>query len=237
VSILDGWWDEAYRPEIGWAIGRGETYVDAEYQDQVEAEALYEVLERDVIPVFYDRGPDGLPRRWIARMKASTASLCHFFNTNRMVQEYAERFYLPAADRHRRLMADGIARAEALAVWRAQIGAAWPQVHVESIEGESVAELHVGETVRAQARVHLGALTPADVAVQLYLGRVDAKGEIVEAEAVSMQLVGPDGAGVYCFESPAVPCRRSGLHGYTVRVLPCHADLPTLFLPGLIVWA
>ncbi|MFQ6059490.1 MAG: glycosyltransferase family 1 protein, partial [Anaerolineae bacterium] len=255
LSTLDGWWDEAWldfgfgqrlqsairNPKFeipfGWAIGRGEVYDDPGYQDQVEAEALYDLLEQDVIPTFYDRGADGLPRRWIARMKASIGTLCHFFNTHRMVQEYTECFYLPAAARYRQLTADGMARARALAAWKARVQEGWPQVRVEAVGAEPLGELRVGDEVHARARVHLGVLTPDDVRVELYLGRVDAEGEIVEAEATPMQPVGPDGEGNYRFEVGAVPCRKSGLHGYTVRVLPHHPDLPTPFLPGLIVWA
>lgn len=243
LSTLDGWWDEAWHRSdwksepIGWAIGRGETYDNAEQQDQVEAEALYDLLEQDVVPTFYDRGADGLPRRWIARMKASIKTLCPFFNTHRMVQEYVQRFYLPAATRYQRLADNGLARARALAVWKGRVQAAWPQVRVEGVDGESVAEVHVGGQFRVRARVRLGALTPDDVTVQLYLGRVNPDGEIVEASATEMRAVGSDDDTCYLFEASAVVCCKSGLHGYTVRVLPRHPDLITPFLPGLIVWA
>jgi len=243
LSTLDGWWAEAWEEAeprsipIGWTIGRGETYDSADYQDQVEAEALYDLLERDVAPTFYERGADGLPRRWIARMKASIGTLCHFFNTHRMVREYAERFYLPAAERSRQLAADDLARARALAAWRARVGESWGQVRVEVVDAESPGELQVGDAMRVRARVQLGALTPDDVAVQLYLGRVSASGEIEEAVATPLQLVGPDGEGQHLYEAVRVTCSQSGLHGYTVRVLPHHPDLTTRFPPGLIAWA
>ncbi|MBI3977677.1 MAG: alpha-glucan family phosphorylase, partial [Chloroflexi bacterium] len=243
LSTLDGWWDEAWRASdaaghpIGWAIGRGEAYDDPGYQEQVEAEALYDLLEEDVIPTFYDRSADGLPRRWVGRMRSSVATLCHFFNTHRMVREYAERFYLPAAGRYRELTADGLARARELATWRAHVQTNWPQVEVEPVEVALPPELPVGGEVRVRARVRLGALKPEDVAVQLYLGRVDASGEIVEAMATPMAHVGPDGDGRSLFETAGVLLSRSGLHGYTLRVLPHHPDLATPFLPGLIAWA
>jgi starch phosphorylase len=237
LSVLDGWWDEAYRPDVGWAIGRGETYDDREYQDQVEAEALYNLLERDVVPLFYERDTGGLPRRWIARMKASIGSLCHYFNTHRMVQEYTERFYLPGAERYQQLTADDAARAQALAAWRTRVEAGWPQVSVEAVETESFNELQVGDTFHARARVCLGSLTPEDVRVELYLGRVDGTGELVDAQATLMQPSGQSEAGSFLFEADDVICFASGQHGYTVRVLPHHSDLTTPFLPGLIVWA
>jgi starch phosphorylase len=237
LSVLDGWWDEAYQPEVGWAIGRGEMYDDREYQDQVEAAALYDLLERDVVPLFYDQGVNGLPRRWINHMKASIGTLCHFFNTHRMVQEYTERFYLPGAERYRELTADDMARAKALAAWKSRVRQGWSQVRVEKVETEPFTELQVGDRLRAETRVYLGSLTPDDVRVELYLGRVDADGELVEAEATLMQPFEQDKAGSYRFEANEVTCFTSGCHGYTVRVLPHHPDLTTPFLPGLIVWA
>jgi starch phosphorylase len=237
LSILDGWWAEAYQPHVGWAIGSGETYDNRDYQDQVEAQALYDSLEQDVIPVFYNRGNDGLPRQWIARMKASTGALCYFFNTHRMVQEYTERFYLPSADHYQQFTANEAARAKNLATWRMCVRDGWPQVRIETVESEPFTELQVGVEFWVRATVYLGDLTPDDVRVELYLGRVDAAGELLEAETMPMQFVKQAGIGRYCFEATAVSCYTSGRHGYTVRVLPHHADLITPFLPGLIVWA
>lgn len=247
LSTLDGWWDEVwrspYRPEgIGWAIGKDEHYDSRDAQDQVEAEALYDILERDVIPTFYDRGPDRLPRKWIARMKASIGTLCHFVNTHRMVSEYVCQFYTRAHEQFRKLEADDAARARGLAAWIERVRAAWPQVRVLSVENGHGPGLPVGAQVRANARVQLGALTPDDVAVELYLGLVDPDGEIHEAETTLMKAAGRDPQGRYRYETVTVPCKRSGLHGFTVRIRPHHPDLPAAegavpFLPGLITWA
>jgi starch phosphorylase len=222
---------------IGWTIGRGEIYDDPEYQDQVEAEALYDLLEGDVIPTFYDRGEDKLPRRWIERMKASIGNLCHYFNTHRMVREYTERFYLPAAERQRQLTADGMARARSLAAWKERVRDQWPKVRIKSVTAGSLEGIQVNSEIKAQTEVSLGALTPDDVSVELYVGLVDADGEITGARAIQMRPVSDGGAGHYRFEVSSVACRRSGLHGFTVRALPRHPDLIESFLPGLIVWA
>ena len=243
LSVLDGWWDEAWRvPElrsspIGWAIGSGETYDSPEYRDQVESEALYDLLERNVVPTFYERGVDRLPRRWIGRMKASISVLCHFFNTHRMVRDYAELFYLPAHAKFLALAGDGAARARALAGWLERVRREWPQVRIEAVDGGPAAQLRVGATTRIGARLALGALGPEDVAVELYLGRLDPLGEITGAEPLPMKAAGRDERGLYLFEATAVPCSKSGQHGYTVRVLPHHVDLTAGFLPGLITWA
>ena len=241
LSTLDGWWDEAWNDAeshlIGWAIGRGETYPNQDTQDELEAQALYELLEGDVVPTFYHRGPDRLPRQWIDRMKASLGGLCQFFNTHRMVQEYAERFYAPAYRKFRDLAADDAKRARAMAAWKERVRTIWPEVRVESVENHSPATLPVGQPIQARVRVHLGALTPEDVSVELYHGRVNAGGQIVNGVATPMEVAGPGEGGSYTFEADPVACSDSGLHGFTVRVLPYHPDLPVALIPGLITWA
>jgi starch phosphorylase len=251
LSTLDGWWDEAWdcglrvwdnlancpTSAIGWTIGRGEVYEDLEYQDQVEAEALYDLLEGDVIPTFYDRGEDKLPRRWIERMKASIGNLCYYFNTHRMVREYTERFYMPAAERQGRMAADGMALARSLSAWKERVRDQWSNVRIKSVTAGSLEGIQVNSEIKAQAEVSLGALTPDDVSVELYLGLVNAGGEVTGARAIPMRPVGDGGEGRYRFEVSSVACCRSGLHGFTVRALPCHPDLIAPFLPGLIVWA
>jgi len=243
LSILDGWWDEAWhtetadQPFVGWAIGRGEKYDNQDYQDQVESLALYEILEHDVIPSFYERGADGLPRRWIARMKSSIATLCPEFNMQRMVTQYATDFYLRSHERQQHLMADNAVAARALAAWSQRIRDNWGQVAVEGVEALPEIELRSGGEVEVRARVRLGALKCEEVSVELYLGMLDADFEICDAAAVPMEKVSQPSDGVYVFAARSAACRESGLHGYTVRVLPYHVDEPQQFLPGLIHWA
>jgi starch phosphorylase len=243
LSTLDGWWDEAWTMSdwraspLGWAIGRGEKYDDPAYQDQVESEALYELLEQEVVPTFYERGPDGIPRQWVARMRASLGTLCHRFNTHRMVREYTERFYLPADGRVRRLTGKGLGPARELAEWRARMQSSWPEVKAEVLDGERSFEMHMGDELSARARVRLGGMAPEDVKVELYVGRIDAAGDIVDAEPHAMRLVGPESPGVWLFETSGVRSKHSGLHGFTVRVVPYHVGLPSCFVPGYITWA
>ena len=117
VSILDGWWDEAYEPELGWAIGSGETYEDDAYQDAVEADNLYDLLEHDVIPLFYQRSTEGLPLKWIRRMKGSASEYAARFNAHRMVREYYDRAYELAARQFAEFTSNGKHRARELAAW------------------------------------------------------------------------------------------------------------------------
>ncbi len=243
VSTLDGWWDEAWRAAaaehrfVGWAIGRGETDPNPDYQDQVEASALYELLERDIVPAFYERGADGLPRRWIHQMKSSIATLCPQFHMQRVVREYTADFYTIAHARYRTLTADHAARARTLADWAARIAANWSAVGVTRVDGNAAAEMSVGDPLKVKAAVRLGALAPDDVSVELIMGRLDADGAFADPVAHPMRAAGRDPAGDCLFEAATVPCCRSGRHGFTVRVIPFHSDEARSLLPGLIVWA
>jgi len=241
LSTLDGWWDEVWHDPanprtIGWAIGSGETYSDAAYGEQVEAEAFYDLLERAVIPAFYTRGSDRLPRKWIERMRASIGSLCSYVNTHRMVSDYVVRFYLSSYEQFKALDADGSARARNLAAWLERVRREWPQVRIVAVEQAKGTSFRVGEDVHVEARVRLGGLGVDDVAMELYLGRLNSAREIVDGAAVFMQPVASTGQGEHTFAVEA-PCQRSGLHGYTIRIRPRHPDMTTPVLPGLICWA
>lgn len=243
LSTLDGWWDEAWHMvdhrtnPIGWAIGLGEHYENTADQDRVEAEALYDILERDVIPIFYERGSSDLPRRWVAHMKACIGNLCHFFNTHRMVRSYTEQFYLPSADRFNQLAEKKAEKARKLAAWKARVRQAWPELKVLSVETDTNREVLLGNAFTVRARINLGDLQPSDVSVELYMGLLNADGEIVEATPLPMKPVGSSSGEGHVFETVTSADSKSGLHGFTVRILPYHPELTTSFLPGLITWA
>lgn len=236
LSILDGWWDEAYAPEVGWAIGRGEDYDDPELQDKVESAALYDILEKDVIPMFYERGRDGIPRRWVTMMKNSLDKLSPVFNTNRMVREYTEKFYMPAAERFRRLSEANYAPAKNLAEWRSRIMVEWSHVNIQKLEANLDSHLRVGDTLEAKAAVQLGSLRPDDVLVELYLGQLDARGNFVNPWTVEMKPAGK-GKAPHNFVTGAVKINKSGRHGYSVRIMPRHPELAGKFETGLVKWA
>jgi len=236
LSIMDGWWDEAGSSRTGWCIGKGEDYRDLEYQDRVEAGALYELLERDVVPLFYDRGPDGLPRGWIALMKSAMGELCPVFNTNRMVHEYTLSAYRPVRERREQLEADGCRRARDLARWCERVRQSWREVQVVRVETALPAETHVGAEIEVRAWVRTGSLVASDLSVQVYLGRVDENREIVGATSIPMAPEGEPGSEGLLFKV-SIPCPTSGTHGLTVRVLPHHEDLSHPHDTGLILWA
>jgi starch phosphorylase len=241
LSVPDGWWDEVWNDsshsrKIGWAIGKGEEYADPNYQNQVEAEALYDVLERDVIPTFYERGPDRIPRKWIERMKACVGSLCSFVNTHRMVRDYVHGYYIKAHAQFCALQADNAGRARELAAALERIRKEWREVSVGEVEDGTTAAVLVNSSLRVQVRVHLGRLGPQDVVVELYVGRVDMNGDLVEGQALVMQAEGQRSDGDYNYVGQT-SIARTGLHGFTVRVRPSHPDMSVGFIPGLISWA
>lgn len=236
LSTLDGWWDEAYEQDVGWAIGRRETYDDPDARDQFESVALLDLLEREVVPLFYERGVDGLPRLWIERMQKSIAKLNSVFNTHRMVREYTERYYLPAARRSSDLQAGGAQRAVALAAWKRRVESAWNELRIlEVAVTPENGPVLIHQDLSVEVRVHLGALEPSDVTVELYRGHVDPSGEIAEGEASTMNVrEATDGAWTFAAD---VGFDRSGNAGLTVRILPAHPDLASSMIPGLVTWA
>jgi starch phosphorylase len=235
LSCLDGWWPEAYNGENGWAIGDGRVYEDLAYQDHVESESLYNLLEREIVPLFYERNDDNLPRRWVRRMKESIRTIVPRFNTNRMLRDYTEKMYLPAMRRVRRVWADDFALAKLLAGWKDRLRAHWHDVRVADVQAPGQQVLKVGEELHLSARVHLGAIPPEDVAVEAYYGPVTPDGEIEAGQAVRLSFARAGTDGDHWFEG-AVPCRSSGRNGYAIRVVPCHEDLADRYDQGLVVW-
>jgi len=241
LSVPDGWWDEVWNDpntskKMGWAIGKGESYSDANYQDQVEADSLYALLERDVVPTFYDRGVDRIPRKWVERMKDCVDSLCHFVNTHRMVRDYFEGYYAKAHAQYRALEANNAHRARELSAAMERVRREWQDVWIARVDNGPTKAIPVAQTMRVRAQVHLGRLSPQDVVVELYAGRVDMRGELFEGHAVAMEAAGRDAEGNYNYVVET-SVSRSGLHGFTVRVRPNHPDMSVAFLPGLICWA
>jgi len=234
LSILDGWWDEGFEPGLGWAIGSGEEYEDEEAQDQVEAHDLYQVLERQVVDLFYSRGAVGLPRGWIRYMKANLAKLCPVFNTHRMLEDYADLAYVPAAETCNALRSDGYARARDLGGWVRRIMEGWSEVAVLEVTSPSPQQMLHGEEVEVRAKVRLGALQPADVACDAYYGTLDAEGEFMERQVEALEDTGGQD-GVYEFVGK-VHCGFNGSLGLSVRVVPYHPQLVSRYTLGLAVW-
>ncbi|HZQ87712.1 MAG TPA: alpha-glucan family phosphorylase [Acidimicrobiales bacterium] len=235
-SVLDGWWDEMFDGDNGWAISSAESYDDLARRDEVEAASLFDILETQVVPLFYDRGLGPVPRRWVQRIKGSLRSLGPRVTASRMVQEYTEAMYEPVARRTDVLGADGHRRARDLAEWKRRVSAAWDSVRVDGVESDAaVADLGVAR--RVEATVSLGSLEADDVAVELVHGPVGPNDELSPPTVVRLEPAGPAGADGGLRYGGAFVCDTAGRYGFTVRVVPAHPDLVTPVELGRVAWA
>jgi glycogen phosphorylase len=235
LSILDGWWHEMFDGENGWAISSAEDVEDIERRDKLEAGALFDLFERQVVPLFYETYGGPVPRRWLKKVRKSLTSLGPKVTASRMVAEYVERLYEPTAARANTLSADGLARARALAAWKQRIAEAWHGLHVDRVEGDgAAAELGGARTV--EAVVSLGTLSADDVDVQLVHGPVGQGDELTERTSASMHPAGAtdDDHARYV---GSFSCERAGRYGFTVRIVPRHPDLVGNSELGLAAWA
>lgn len=236
ISVPDGWWCEAeHLGENGWSIGKGELYGDPDEQDYIESEALYDILENEVAPMFYQRGRDGLPRDWIQWMKTAIRTICPVFNTNRMVQEYTDRFYLPATVRRNELRADNRERSNALATWKDAVAKAWGKLKVENIASGPTQGLAVGSQLTVWTDLRMGGLKPEDLIVEVFYGDLSPSGEVLHGKTAPMRFSQKVEGGLHRFEG-AITCDKTGRQGFTVRVIPYHVNLAQKHETMLVMW-
>jgi starch phosphorylase len=235
VSILDGWWCEGYQPVTGWAIGNGEEYQDLALQDSIESALLYDLLEKEVVPTFYDRTADGMPRTWIRKMKGAIRHLCAGFNANRMVHDYIRGPYMGAASIGVKLSADKLAGARELAAWNKKMRQLWGQIQLVDLKAPTDSELLVGKALPLEATIRLGQIAPNEVQVQVYHGALNPQGDLTDEIATELKY-DSSSDGVHLFKG-SIECASSGRFGFALRVLPRHEALVTPFATKLIYWA
>ena len=235
LSILDGWWDEGFQPGLGWAIGRGDEPSDKYPQDEVEAKALYRLLENEVVPLFYRRDAYDLPRGWIGYVKSSLRNLCPAFNSHRMVEDYAEQGYLPASQSYLNLVKNDFAGARELGSWAQRIMENWSQVQVTEAQSSAPRSMTWGQELPISASVRLGALQPGDVAVDAYYGRLGPDGEFAERTTHTLEPVGQNDGG-WRFEGKVL-AQSTGRLGLAVRVVPYHPLAGNKYALGLAAWS
>ncbi|MDP9889288.1 starch phosphorylase [Pseudarthrobacter enclensis] len=249
LSVLDGWWDEMYDGENGWAIPTANNDASPEERDDIEAAALYELLETQVAPRFYgstvsegagSAGPstsrnETVPTHWVSMIKHTLSHLGPAVSAERMLRDYVNILYRPAAEAGRNATANSYAQARALASWSAKVRGAWPQVHVEHVDSVGVSEdPQIGDTLQVNAYVALNALTPEDVCVEVAYGRAEENDALADITMMELQVKEDLGNGRHLFSGSLV-IDRSGPFGYTVRVLPRHEALASKAELGLIV--
>jgi starch phosphorylase len=235
LSILDGWWAEYYDDHNGWAIPSADSAGDAAERDALEAQSMYDLIEHQIAPRFYeDRTPDGVPTRWVADIRHTLATLSPELSADRMVREYVERLYLPAAHAGRAAADSSYAPARALAAWKVRVRAAWPAVHVAHVESGGVdATPQVGEQLHVRAFVELGDLAPEDVAVELVHGRARSGDTLSDIVHEPLTLESRD-LGQPAVFAGSVSFDRAGSFGYTVRVVPSNPALASSAELGLV---
>ncbi|MCU1593320.1 MAG: alpha-glucan phosphorylase [Frankiales bacterium] len=237
LSILDGWWDEMYDGENGWAIPTADGVTDPNRRDDLEASAFYELVEKQVRARFYDRDSGGIPQRWIDMVRHTLQTTGPKVLASRMVRDYVHHLYTPAAGASRSLAAEGFAPAKELAAWRGRIVGQWPRVRVLHVEGGGVGDAPaVGSSLLVRATVDLGGLDESDVVVQAVYGRVDELDVLHRPVYVPMAAAGTGDDGLPRYEG-TVSLERAGSYGYTVRVLPHSSWLPGDAELGLLAQA
>ncbi len=235
-SILDGWWDEAYNPELGWAIGAGEEYEDTNLQDDIESKALYDLLEREIVPMFYQRGRDGLPREWIHYMKACMRNIGQSMSSHRMLMDYSNQFYFPALKNCRRLVKDDFSESKSLAAYMNRIQSMWNNIKIVKVDSNAKRVMNRGDSLTVTGIVNLGGLDPDEVRIELYYGTVsNQETAIAKAQKAEMKPIGKEG-DAYKYQV-RIECTATGMQGHTVRVLPKHNALVHPYRSGLIKWA
>src|SRR3954453_12048149 len=237
LSVLDGWWCESYNGNNGWAIGSDINNGTVEFQSEIDAASLYQLLENQIIPLYYAK-PDGkLPLAWLQLMRESIRSVTPNFNTHRMVKEYTERLYIPAAQAHRRLVDNNCAAAGDLSRWKAQMRKQWPEVRIEDVQVGNTdrQSIPVGDALHVRAAVHLGPVDPQHVRVEAYHGEAN-NGSIKNPSVTTLSQVNQNGDGTYLYGG-SVPANESGAYGFSIRVVPTHPHLQQNHELRLITWS
>jgi starch phosphorylase len=227
LSELDGWWAEAYTPDVGWALGDGQEHGDDPTWDAAEAAALYDLLEREVVAQFYARDEKGIPTAWIARMRESMARLTPRFSADRAVRQYTEQYYLPAAAAYRERAAGEGAVGKQMVEWRRTLERKWAELRFGHLKVETGGEQHVFEV-----EVDLDELDPNAVRVEIYADGINGGSAVRQEMARGRQLAGHVRGFVY---RVSVPARRPATD-YTARVIPNHSSVAVPLEAARILW-
>jgi starch phosphorylase len=236
LSIRDGWWDELFDGQNGWAIPTADGVEDPERRDAIESAALYDLLENAVAARFYDR-VDGVPHRWTAMVRHTLSTLGPKVLATRMVQEYVQEYYVPAGVSARAAAQASYDGAKDLSAWKARIRGAWDGVRVLNVDSAGLGDTpQVGQDLAVRATVELGGLASSDVVVRASYGRVDETDRLLDPATLDLHSVGDADGGGHRFEG-TIPLSRTGPFGYTISVLPAHRLLSTAAEVGVITVA
>ncbi|MDD3731092.1 MAG: hypothetical protein PHU88_01815 [candidate division Zixibacteria bacterium] len=228
---------EGYGEETGFKIGNGEEYGNVDTQDKFDAEAMFNTLQREVIPLFYDRNDNDLPVDWIKKMKASIHMAGQRFSTHRMLMDYTNQFYVPAVKTSLRLQNNNFELNRQLTDWINRISYSWDRITIRDIEILDLKPtVYVGQKVNVRLHVYLDAIAPDDVRVEIVSGRINAQEQLLNFSPISATLENNQGKdGLYIYQAE-IECRESGRFGITARIIPKNENLLHTFKPKLISW-
>lgn len=233
-SILDGWWAEGYKAGLGWAIGDDTQNPDEGYQDWLDSQSLYSLIENEIAPAFYQRNDSGIPTRWVQLMRDSMKVLAPRFSTLRMVREYTSRCYVPASLAYQKLSADNQSAAVGVLEWRDRVRQNWSSVKINDVKDSAHAVTRLGEHHTITALVDLGSLNPSDVRVQIITGAIGANREMHDLDLIDMELTSSEGTShTY---TAVLKCEQSGHRGYVARVVPHNESIKVAAELPLAVW-
>ncbi|MDR3604020.1 MAG: alpha-glucan family phosphorylase [Syntrophaceae bacterium] len=236
LSVLDGWWDEGYLGDNGWAIGSGEEYENLDYQDDIEGKELYDLLEQSVIPLFYERGIDDIPREWIRGVKRSLSTICPVFNSHRMVTDYVESSYVPCATNFKKLSESNYALLRELVAWKKGIANDWDKLSVKDVHVSNDTERLKGKSIEFQVRIETAGHQPDELNVELLHGPIDLW-ENFKVRNITRLYPAKDvesSGSAFIFKGE-IPLTVTGMYGYGVRVTPQFPGLPSLEDLDLII--
>jgi len=239
LSVLDGWWDEAYDRSNGWAIGSGEVYNDHNYQDEVESKAIYSIIENDIVPMFYDSLPDGLPRDWIKMMKNAFISVTSFFNTHRMLKEYSQRFYIPAGQNYDTLSKDNFKNTRELIQWKNKMRTHFNSIQVGEIcfdNNKNAGTIYqIRDRIPISVDIAMGEPAPEDIKVDVYYGSVSEDHTLTDTHIENLGDVSKLEDGRYRF-SGYLTCQKTGKMGYRLRITPHHPLTSSPYELNMVTW-
>ncbi|MDR3111988.1 MAG: alpha-glucan family phosphorylase [Elusimicrobiota bacterium] len=232
-SILDGWWCEGYDEQNGWSIGSINEHPSREEQDDAESQSIYETLENDIIPLFFSKTRDDIPRGWIQKMKRSMKTLCPVFNTNRMIEEYVEKFYIPASIEHNKLKSNAFELAYKKSDWINFIRSNWNNIHFISSQDTISGDIKISNFITIRSKINLSGISAEDVSVQIFNGQIDAAHAINSPSTSEMNLIAQEDNN-YVFEGKIL-VNKAGKCAYSIRILPKYLG-EVQYIPEIIKW-
>lgn len=237
LSILDGWWCEGYADETGFKIGNGEEYDSNEIQDHLEAEMLYNTIEREIVPLFYKTDRNNIPSDWVKKMKATISMAGKDFSSHRMLVDYAQKFYVPGIKASIRLQQNDMELTKSVTSWVEKMTHSWESIHIKDVQiPEMDGTIYVGQTFPIKISISLGKIAPSDVSVEIISGKLDSQEQIHNYNPSQAELTEQDESKGTSTFTGEVTCKESGRFGITVRIIPKNEALHHTFKPKLIQW-